>query len=133
MTWFIAIVIFALLFGVREIVISWDKDEKKVMMWEILVPASGKEQEFPFEHHKAWDEFVRNMAGGLTILKTAKGEWVSPDGTLFRDRVIPVRINCSKKQIKKIIKFTIRHYNQEAVLAYKISNKVLLIYRDEIK
>lgn len=104
MTLFVAavLIVAVLIFWyAKEIIIKWDSDEKKVMMWEILVPASGKEQEFAFEHHKEWDKYVRNMAGGLTILKTAKGEWVSPDGTLFRDRVIPVRINCTKKQIKK--------------------------------
>lgn len=111
--------------------ITFGKDDKK-KLWEVLVPASGKEQEFSFIHHKQWDEYVKSLAGGLTILKTGKGEWISPDGKLFRDRVIPVRIYCKKKHIKKIIKFTIEHYNQEAVLAYKVSNKVLLINRKDI-
>jgi len=98
-------------------------------MWEILVPASNKDQEFSYDHHKEWDEYVKSLAGGLTILKTAKGEWLNREGTLFKDRVIPVRIKCKEKHIKKIIKFTIKHYNQQAVLAYKVSDKVLLIHR----
>ncbi len=101
-------------------------------MWEILVPASANDDKFSYEHHKAWDEFVKSIAGGLTINKTAKGEWISPSGSLFRDRMIPVRILCTEEDIEKIIKFTITHYDQEAVLAYEISNHVKLIYKDGI-
>lgn len=114
-----------------KIIASFGESSKK-KLWEILVPASSKEQEFKFEHHKMWDEYVKSLAGGLTVLKTGKGQWISPDGKLFKDRVIPVRIMCKKKQIKKIIKFTIEHYNQEAVLAYKVSNKVILTYKHEV-
>lgn len=107
-------------------------EEEKDKMWEILVPASSKELEFSYEHHKKWDEYVKSLAGGLTILKTAKGEWINVDGKLFVDRVIPVRIKCKKSHIKKIIKFTIEHYNQEAILAYKVSDKVLLVHRKKV-
>ena len=42
-------------------------------LWEILVPASNnKDKEFSYEHHKAWDAFVKNITGGLTVMKTAK-------------------------------------------------------------
>src|SRR5882724_11871725 len=91
-------------------------NKSKAKLWEILVPASNKNAEFTYEHHKVWDEYVKSLAGGLTILKTAKGEWINPDGKLYMDKVIPVRIKCKKKHIKKIIKFTLIHYNQEAVL-----------------
>ena len=101
-------------------------------MWEILVPASSNENgRFSYEYHKEWDEFVKKIAGGITINKTAKGEWVSPNGTLFKDKVIPVRIMCTEDEIEKIIDFTIAHYDQEAVLAYEVSNHVKLKYRDE--
>lgn len=121
-----AVVVFVFL------VIIFSGDEKKNKMWEILVPASNKEQEFTYEHHKKWDEYVKTLAGGLTILKTAKGEWINLEGKLFKDRVIPVRIKCRKKDIKKIIKFTIEHYNQEAVLAYKVSSEVLIVHKSEV-
>ena len=84
-------------------------------MWEILVPASiNKDQVFTYEHHKAWDEFVKQVTGGITVMKTAKGEWLSPVGKLHIDRMIPCRIICNEKQIIKIIDFTIEHYDQEA-------------------
>jgi hypothetical protein len=104
----------------------------KTELWEILVPASGNnDKEFTYEHHKAWDEFVKNLTGGVTIMKTAKGQWLSPSGKLYKDRMIPCRIICTKEQINKIVDFTIEHYNQEAVLAYKISTVVILKHRNK--
>lgn len=101
-------------------------------MWEILVPASNKTQEFTYEHHKKWDEFVIAISGGITVMRTVKGEWVSPNNVRFKDRMIPVRINCDSNDIDKIIDFTIKHYDQEAVLAYKISEEVILKNKSEI-
>ena len=99
-------------------------------MWEILVPASNnKDLKFTYEHHKEWDSFVKSISGGVTIMKTAKGEWISPSGVLFVDRMIPCRIVCTEEQIKEIIDFTIVHYNQEAVLAFRISDNVIIKHR----
>lgn len=104
----------------------------KTELWEILVPASNnKDLRFTYDHHKAWDAYVKKLSGGITIMKTAKGEWVSPDGKLYVDRVIPCRIICTEEEINKIVDFTIVHYKQEAVLAYRISKRVVLRYKDE--
>lgn len=105
----------------------------KTEMWEILVPAlNNKNEEFTYEHHKAWDDFVKSITNGITIMKTAKGQWISPTGQLYVDKMIPCRIICTELQILKIIDFTIEHYNQEAVLAYKISDNVILKFKSEI-
>jgi hypothetical protein len=106
--------------------------EPPVDFWEILVPASGRQMDFSYEHHKAWDEFVKGISGGISIMKTIKGEWISQDGTLYRDRMIPVRIKCNREQIEKIIAFTIKHYEQEAVLAYRISDEIILTHKNEL-
>ena len=99
----------------------------KTELWEILVPASNnKDLKFTYEHHKEWDEFVKDISGGVTIMKTAKGEWLSPTGELYIDRMIPCRIACSYEELSIIIDFTIEHYKQKAVLAYKISDDVIL-------
>jgi hypothetical protein len=111
----------------KEEVIS-ENDE----LWEILVPASSKEKEFSYEHHKNWDTYVKSLAGGLTIMKTAKGEWINPDGVLYLDRMIPVRIKCKYSDIQKIVDFTIKHYDQEAVLAYMISREIILKHKKEL-
>ena len=103
--------------------------KRKKFVWEILVPASSKEKKWiNYQHHKSWDAYVRSVSGGLTIFSGAKGEWESPDGTLYRDRMIPVRIACTKDEIKTIAKFTIKHYAEEAVLYYKVSSKINILH-----
>jgi hypothetical protein len=99
-------------------------------LWEILIPTnSNSGKEFSLKRHKEWDEKARGMSGGLTILKTGKGEWVSPEGKTFHDKMIPVRVYCTEKQVNELIQFTIKHYDQEAVMAYEISKNVKIVYR----
>lgn len=100
-------------------------------MWEILVPTQRNDgKPVRTRHHKEWDKRVRKISGGLTILPVSKGQWVSPEGQLFSERMIPVRVIATEKQMEKIVKITLQHYpDQIAVLAYEISTKVLLRYR----
>ena len=101
-------------------------------MWEIFVPTVRNDgRPFRTRYHKVWDEKVRAISGGLTILKPAVGQWVSPDGELFKERMIPVRIMCTREEIDKIIDITMNYYEQLAVLAYCISSECILKSADE--
>ena len=100
-------------------------DTKEV--WEILVPCTkpnGRPNRTRF--HRVWDEKVRTITGGLTVCTPTKGQWVSPGGETISERMIPVRIVCTREQIDEIVDMTLVYYDQEAVLAYKISNEVIL-------
>ena len=90
---------------------------------------SNEKIEFPIEYNHQWDEQVRNITGGLTILGLAKGSWIDPSGKICTENIIPVRISCTKNNIEKIIDLTIKHYDQQAVLAYQISSDVKIKYR----
>lgn len=98
-----------------------------VDLWEILVPTAMGDTDKPVSlaHHKHWDNYVRNLSNGLTILKPAKGQWIFED-KLYEERMIPVRICCTKADIEDIIDFTIGHYRQKAVMAYKLSSEVII-------
>jgi hypothetical protein len=121
----------------------------KQCMWELLVPtekrvkterptnvgfgtssaavkAWEKANAYTTRYHRVWDAKVRAITGGLTILTPAKGQWVSPDGELFAERMIPVRIMATREQISTIIDLTLEYYDQLAVLCYKISDEVIL-------
>ena len=101
-------------------------------MWEILVPTvSNDGKPFHTRYHRVWDTKIRTLANGLTILNPVKGQWVSPDGDFFRERMIPVRVLCSEPDINKIIDFTMEYYGQDAVLAYCISTKCILKHKEE--
>jgi len=52
-------------------------------------------------------------------------------GTLFKEKMIPVRILVTKKEVKKIVKFTINHYDQDVVLAYKLSSDYILMSKED--
>lgn len=101
-------------------------------LFEILVPCqynTGKPVRT--RHHKEWDKYVRKLSGGLTIQRPAIGNWVASNGDLYEERMIPVKIVCTQAQIEKIMKFTMSHYKQLAVLAYEISSNVLYMEKED--
>lgn len=102
-------------------------------LYEILIPTKYGDNLKPVKtvHHKEWDKKIQSITGGLTILAPAKGKWIHK-GIEYPERVIPVRIMCPPDKIDDIIKFTIKHYRQLAVMYYVISNKVFIVRADEI-
>ncbi len=101
-------------------------------LYEILVPTTFQDTGKPvsLKHHKEWDKYVRKFSPGMTILKPAKGQW-DYLGKVYEDRVIPVRLTCTAKQILEICKFTLHHYRQLAVMAYKLSDEVVILQRTD--
>lgn len=97
-------------------------------LWEILVPiADNLGNEFAVSHHQTWDQQVHQITGGLTIMRTAKGQWHDSEGKLFAEKVIPVRVACSEENIRTIMDITLQHYGQLAVMAYQVSTRVIII------
>jgi hypothetical protein len=102
-------------------------------LWEILVPTEMDSIEITKDYHKEWDEFVRSISGGLTLMYPSQGQWVEPkSGELYMELMIPVRIACSEQQIDYIIDFTLSHYKQKAVMAYQLSTKVIIRERSDV-
>jgi hypothetical protein len=98
-------------------------------LYQILVPSRNKDDaEILPSYHQVWDEKVREIAGGLTILSDAKGKWTSPDGKAVFEKMIPVLISCTPDQIEVIIDFTLEYYEQQAVFAFKMTDDVLIRY-----
>jgi len=98
-----------------------------IELWEILVPCQYNDgKPVTTRHHKEWDKYVRKLAGGLTIMKPAKGVWVHEEA-LFEERMIPVRIACSEKVVKQVMTFTLSHYRQIKVMAYRVSTYCLIM------
>lgn len=100
-------------------------------LWEILVPTVRNDgKPYRTRYHRVWDKKVDEISGGLTIMKPARGRWVH-QGRTYEERMIPVRIYCTEQQISDIIDFTIKYYDQIAVFAHRVSDKVILRHRDE--
>lgn len=99
-------------------------------LYEILVPTIYGDTKKPIRtrHHKNWDKYVRAIAGGLTILTPAKGEWVF-EHSVYTERVIPVRIMCDEKEMGEIVKFSLSHYRQIAIMYYVLSTECHIVYK----
>jgi hypothetical protein len=104
-------------------------------MWEILVPTERRlvpGKYYTTRYHKVWDGKVRNITSGLTIMSPAKGQWINPQtGELFKERMIPVRVIATREEIEKVIDLTLKYYDQLAILCYKISDEVIIKFRDQ--
>lgn len=99
----------------------------EVQLWEILVPTVRPDgRPIHTRFHRVWDEKVREITGGLTVLAVAKGQWLSPQGDLYKERMIPVRIACTRAQIDQIIDMTMRYYEQLAIMAYRVGDEVII-------
>lgn len=101
-----------------------------IQMWEILVPCVRNDgRPFRTRYHRVWDAKVREISGGLTIMPVAKGQWISQHGDLFQERMIPVRVICTRDQISQIIDMSMKYYEQLAILAYRVSDEVILRHK----
>lgn len=97
-------------------------------LWEILVPTQRQDgTPIHTRFHRVWDSKVCAITGGLTVYYPAKGQWVSPEGNVVYDRMIPVRIACTEDQIRFIMQLTLDYYGEEAIFAYRVSDTVLTL------
>lgn len=82
------------------------------------------------DHHRAWDEKVKALTGGLTIFRAGRGKWVDPEtGITYEEQMIPVRIFCGDDVMEKIVELTLEHYDQIAVAVTKISEDAFIYTR----
>jgi hypothetical protein len=100
--------------------------EENVQYWEIYVPALDNDGGvYAVAHHLAWDRHVVALVGGLTLVKPVQGRWRDAT-TEVKEKMIPVRIICTRSQMVDIIEFTRMYYSQKVVMAYVVSNEVLI-------
>lgn len=96
-------------------------------LYEIFVPCvRNDERPIRTRCHREWDRRVRRLTGGLTIMPVSKGQWISPGGELFIERMIPVRIACDDETINRIADMTAAFYDQKAVMFYLVSDNVVI-------
>ena len=102
-------------------------------LFEILIPCQTNEgKPIRTRKHKEWNRRARRITGGgLTVLPSAKGQWVSPSGEMFDERMLPVRIIATYSQMESIDAMTAKFYEQEAILFYQISNDVTIKHYPE--
>lgn len=82
-------------------------------LWEILIPTiTNYGEPIRTRFHRIWDEKIRKLAGGLTIPSV---------GDIYCDREI----------IEEIIQISLKYYHQEAIMAYKVSDEVIVRFKHD--
>ena len=105
-----------------------------MQLWEILVPCQTNEgKPIRTRQHREFDRRVRRITGGLTVLPPGKGQWVSPSGELFAERMIPVRIATNFTMMETIADMAAKFYGQEAIMFYELSRNVHIKEYPEFK
>lgn len=66
------------------------------------------------------------IAGGLTLMSPNYGNWCSPEGQVYRERMIPVQVACTRTQLDTVMALVASHYGQKSVMARKISDEVII-------
>jgi len=104
---------------------------EQVSLWEILVPTVRPDgRPIHTRFHRVWDKEIEKISGGM-IYHPGHGRWVS-DGKRYAERMIPVRIMCTRAEILRIADWTVKYYDQKAVMAYKAGDDIIMRYASEI-
>lgn len=94
------------------------------VLWEVLVPTVRNDgRPIHTRFHRIWDNKVKDISGGLTILHPTVGYWIDEDSKTQKERMIPVRIICTVEQFKQILDLTIKYYEQKAICWYRLSTE----------
>jgi len=104
-------------------------------LYEILIPVVANDgQTFCAEHNECWRKMVRGLCNGLTVFQQVSGEWVSPNGQLFAEQMVPVRVLATANDIKRISDYSAKHYQQEAIMFHKVTDHVSIVdYTQTVK
>lgn len=99
------------------------------LMWELLVPTRGNDgTPFTRRHHRHFDNYIKDISGGLTLVSPVRGDWVDPSSNVeYTERMIPVRALCTRHEIVEIAKEAARWYDQIAVLATLVSVETVVV------
>lgn len=94
-------------------------------LYEILIPTKYNDSKIlSSEFHRSWNNYVLDVAGGLTVLPICDGQWINPEGKLFVDRIIPVRIMTTPEKMESIVNMSAKYYEQQCIMYYVVSNAV---------
>lgn len=98
-----------------------------MQLWEILLPTFNRYGlEITMVHHKAWDRKILEISNGLTLMHEKRGRWLSSNTTI-EEKMVAVHIAATRNQMRSIAKLTKEHYEQDAVMYYKISDEVYFV------
>lgn len=79
---------------------------------------------FTEKHNERFFEYVLGLCGGFSVLPEIEGTWADESGTLYREKMIPVRFATdgyfADDNVKLIAEFAKKHYDQKAIFVAEL-------------
>ena len=95
-------------------------------LYEILIPVADNDgHTFSNSYRKIFVDILIKETGGLSVLPTVKGFWIDK-GITYADENTPLRVICTGEDIERFAYIAKEHFNQLAILYYKISDDVVI-------
>ena len=102
-------------------------------LWAIVRPMqSNSGKPFTVEHHRAWEDNVIGTFGGATFLPVADGAW-KHGGMIFREPMQQINVIGTWDQMLNLVRETMLHYDQLAIMWHMVAHDPHITYREEIK
>ncbi len=101
--------------------------KKNLHLFEILIPTHFNNGPLILdEHHNKFYKEILDYSGGLTLSQPLIGYWDN-SGSLEKETTFFLRFTSTDKQAEKIAKLAKIHYKQQAIMYYKLSDKVTFV------
>jgi hypothetical protein len=115
-------------FNAREKATTVATPVKGRSLWNILIPcADNSGRKFPLFVRRMWNEQVRRMTDGMSIMQAITGEWRNPEnGRIVREKMIPVSLLMTQREIAELAQFTRTLFKQNCVMYYRVSSEVFM-------
>lgn len=94
-------------------------------LYEILIPVANNDgKEFPEKYRQAFIDFIGILVGGVTVYPVVDGQWYEGENR-YAEKMIPVRINCTDKEIDAIAWEAKKTFEQKKIFVATIGTAEL--------
>jgi len=112
---------------IQEAIRKFDMDKK--CLWEIFVPKNHNEKTiYGVSHHREWNRKVTTETDVILLSSTPYKKKSCPTigKCFFSEEMILLRVCCTSEEFDKILDITIDHYDRDEIIAFKISDKMIV-------
>lgn len=103
-------------------------------LWEIFIPKNNnKNTIFQVSHHREWNKKITNETDVILLSSsTTPTKTLDPPlgQSFFSEEMILIRVCCTKEEFDKILNITIEHYDRKEIIAFKLSENMLIKKRN---
>jgi hypothetical protein len=113
-------------------IMIYRKSKNAKHMWELILPVGKDNKEFTPEQHKAWEDEIKSISKDIIFIREVKGDWLKSNLIEFKEKVIRIDVVCNNAQLKKIVAFTVTHYQLEDLIIFQTGEEVIIARKAKI-